>query len=85
MWMTMPSRVTRFGAKENIFGLMMTGLGKVASKAFGLDALKSLWIGFGRIRGSKPRMAGTMEVSFWTNLGVGLAIPSKDKIKGAKP
>ena len=59
MQMIMPSLVCRFGARENIFGLMMTGLGKAASKAFGLGALEIPWIGFGRTKGSKPRIVGT--------------------------
>ena len=64
---------------------MMTGLGKAASKAFGLGALEIPWIGFGRTRGSKPRIVGTIGIPFQTNLGDGSAILGKDKIKGAKP
>ena len=44
------------GAIKNIFGLMTTGLGKMALRAFELEA------GFGKIRGSKPQIAGTMVV-----------------------
>ena len=42
------------GAIENIFGLMTTGLGRMASRAFKFYTLEILEAGFGRIRGSKP-------------------------------
>ena len=42
----------------------MTRLGRVASKAFGPGALKIPWIGFGRTRGLKPQMVGTIGVPF---------------------
>ena len=64
---------------------MITGLGKTASKAFGPGALEITWIGFGKTRGLKPRMTGTIGVPFWTNPRDDLAILGKDKIKGAKP
>ena len=50
---------------------MMIGLGRVASKAFRPGALDFPWIGFGKIRGSKPRMVRTIGVPFWINLGDG--------------
>ena len=51
MQMIMPSLVCRFGARENIFGLMMTGLGKAAYKASGPRALEIPWIGFDKTKG----------------------------------
>jgi len=63
----------------------MIGLGRATYKAFGPRALKIPWIGFDRTKGSKPQMARIIGVSFWTNPGASSAIPSKDKIKGAKP
>ena len=64
---------------------MKTGLGRIASKAFGPRALKIPWIYLGRIRGSKPGMGGTTWVPFWIYLGDGSAIVGSAKIKGAKP
>ena len=64
---------------------MMTGLGRVASKVFGLGALEIPWIGFGKTRGLKPRIAGMIVVPFRKNPGDGLAILGKDNIEGAKP
>ena len=52
----------QLGAMENIFGLMTTGLSKIASRAFEPDTLEIPKAGFGRIRGSKPQMAGAMAV-----------------------
>ena len=63
---------------------MMTRLGRTASKAFESEALEISWIDFNRTRGSKSRLAGTTGVPFYTNPEEGLAIPGKDKIKGAK-
>ena len=82
---TMPSWVCRFVTKENIFGPMMTRLGKAASKAFRLGAPKIPWIGFGRTRGSKPRMVGTKGVPFWINPRDDSTIIGNAKTKGAKP
>ena len=50
------------GAMENIFGLMTTGLGKMASRAFELDTTELSKAGFGRIKGSKPQIVGTIVV-----------------------
>ena len=85
MRMTTPSWVYKFGARENIFEPMMTGLGRAAFKAFGLGALEIPWIGFGRIRGSKPWVAGMMGVPFWINLGDGFATTGNAKTRGVKP
>ena len=63
----------------------MIGLGRVASKAFGLVAQEIPWIDFGRIRGSKPRIAGTTGVPSWINLGDDSTTASNAKTKGVKP
>jgi len=47
---------------KKIFELMTIGLGRMASRAFELHTPEILEAGFGRIRGSKPRMAGTMAI-----------------------
>ena len=75
------ARVCRFGTRENIFRLMMTGLGKVASKAFGPGIPEILEIDLGKTRGSKPRMAGTIGVPFWINLGDGSTTTSSAKAR----
>ena len=64
---------------------MMTRLDKVASKAFGSRAPKISWIDFGRIKGSKPRMVGMIEVPFQINHGDGSTTASSAKSKGVKP
>ena len=79
------ARVCRFGTRENIFRLMMTGLGKVASKAFGPGIPEILEIDLGKTKGSKPRMAGTIGVPFWINPRDGSTIVGKAKTKGVKP
>ena len=43
---------------------MMIGLGREASKAFRLEALKFPWIGFSRTRGLKPRMVEIIGAPF---------------------
>ena len=49
---------------ENIFELMTTRLGRMASRTFELDTLKISEVGLGKIRGLKPRIAGTVAVPF---------------------
>ena len=63
----------------------MTGLGRVASKDFGLRAIEIPWIGFGKIRGSKPRIAGTIGVPFWINPGDDSMTAGSAKTRGIKP
>ena len=63
----------------------MIGLGRAASKAFGLGALEIPWIGFGRIRGLKPRIVGMIEVPFWINPRDGFATAGNAKTRGVKP
>ena len=63
----------------------MTGLGRVASKDFGLRAIEIPWIGFGKIRGSKPRIAGTIGVPFWINPGDGSTTTGSAKTQEEKP
>lgn len=64
---------------------MMSGLGRAVSKTFGPKALEIPWIGFGKIRGSKPQMVGTIEVPFWINIVDGFATAGSAKIRGVKP
>ena len=64
---------------------MMTGLGRVASKAFRPGALEIPWIGFGRIGGSKSRMVGTTQVPFQINPGKGSITTGNAKTRGVKP
>ena len=52
---------------ENIFGLMTTELGRMASRAFEPDTPKIPKSGFSRIKGSKPRIVGTIAVPSWTD------------------
>ena len=47
---------------ENFFELMTTKLGSMALRAFELDTLEIPKAGFGKIRGSKPRIVGTTTV-----------------------
>ena len=47
---------------ENVFRLMTTELSRMASRAFEPDTPKIPKVGFNRIRGSKPRIIGTIEV-----------------------
>ena len=62
----------------------MIGLGRVTSKAFRPGALDFPWIGFGKIRGSKPRMAGTIGVPFLVNPGDDSMTASNAKTRGVK-
>ena len=50
------------GAIKNVFKLMTTGLGSMASRAFEPDTLEILEAGLGKIRGSKPQTVGTIVV-----------------------
>jgi len=50
------------GALENVFRLMTTGLGNMASRAFELDTPEIPEKGFSKIRGSKPRIVGMRAV-----------------------
>lgn len=68
-----------------IFGSMMTGLRKVASKAFELGILEIPEIDLDRIRGLKPRMAEMTEVPYWINPRGGLTTTGNSKTKGVKP
>ena len=70
---------------ENILGLMTTRLGRMPLRAFKLDTLEILEAGFGRIRGSKPQIAGTMVVPFCTNDETGLAIAGNARTRGVNP
>ena len=63
----------------------MTRLGRVASKAFGPVAQEIPWIGFDRIRGSKPRIAWTTGVPFLVNPGDDSMTASNAKTRGVKP
>ena len=63
----------------------MTRLGKAASKAFGLVALKIPWIGLGRIIGSKPWMVGRTWVPFWINPRNGSTTAGSANTWGVKP
>ena len=50
------------GAIENVFRLMTTRLGRMASMAFEPDTLEILEASFGEIRTSKPQIAGKIVV-----------------------
>ena len=50
------------GTMENIFRLMSTKLGKMASKAFESSTPEFSEAGFSKIRGTKPEIAGTIAV-----------------------
>ena len=63
----------------------MTGMGKAASKTFGLGALEIPWIELGRTKGSKPRIFGMTEVPFLINLGDGSMTTGSAKTRGVKP
>ena len=63
----------------------MTGLGRVASKAFGLGTPNIPWIDLGRTRGSKPRMVRTIGVPFWINPRDDSMIAVNVKTKEVKP
>ena len=83
--MTTPSWVCRFGAKENIFRPMITGLGRAASRAIGPRAPNIPWIDLGRTRGSKPQMVGIIGIPFWTNPRDGFSTGGSAKTKRVKP
>ena len=82
MWMIMPSWVCKLGTMENIFGLMTTKLGKMASRAFKSDTLEILEVSLSRIRGSKPRITKTIAVSSWTDDEAGPTIVGNVRTKG---
>ena len=63
--MITPSWVCKLGAIENVFGLMNTGLNRMASRAFKPGTLKIPKTSFSRIRGSNLQIARTMEVHSW--------------------
>ena len=62
MRMITPSSVCKLGVMENIFGLMTTRLGSMASRAFELDTHKIPEADFGKIRGLKRRIVRTIVV-----------------------
>ena len=70
---------------ENVFGLMTTGLGKIASRAFELDTPEIPKVCFGKIRGLKPRIVGTMGVPFCTNDEASPMTTGNAKTRGTSP
>ena len=82
MRMITPSWVCKLGVIENVFGLMTTRHGRMASKAFKLDTLEIPKVGFGRIRGLKPQIVGTMVVPYWTDDEAGPAIAGNSRTRG---
>ena len=64
MQIIIPSRVCKLGAIENVFGLMTTAVGRMASGALESDNPEILEADFGKIRGLNPRIARTMVVPF---------------------
>ena len=70
---------------ENVFELMTIGLGNMASRAFESDILEILEVGFGKIRGSKPRIVGAMAVPFWTDDEAGPMTIGKARTRGVNP
>ena len=85
MQMITPSWVCRLGTIKNVFGLMTIGLGRIASRAFKLDTLEIPKVGFGKIRGSKPRMVGMITVPSWTDDKANLAIIGNVSTRGVNP
>ena len=67
---------------ENVFELMTTKLGRLSSRAFKSDTPEIPKVGFGKIRGSKPRIAGTMAIPSWTDEEAGPAATGNARTKG---
>lgn len=70
---------------QNILRLMTTRLVRMASKAFESNIPEIPEVGFGRMRGSKPRIVGTMAVPSCTDDGVGPAIAGNARTRGENP
>ena len=85
MQMMTPFWVCKLGVIENVFELMTTELSRIASRAFEQATLGIPEVGFGKIRGSKPRIAGTMAVPSWTYDEAGPMIISNARTKGMNP
>ena len=83
--MITPSWVCKLGAMENILGLMTTGLSRMALKVFELGTPKILEVCFGKLRGSKPYIAGTMAVPTWTDDDAGPTTIGNARTRGVNP
>ena len=70
---------------ENVFGLMTTGLGRMASRAFKPDTPEIPEADFGKEKGSNPRMAGTMAIQSCTNDEARLMTAGNARTKGVNP
>ena len=70
---------------KNVFELMTTGLGKIASRAFKPNTLEIFEAGFGKIRGSNPRIARTMAIPSRTHDEVGPVTAGNVKTRGPNP
>ena len=82
------------GIIENVFELMTTRLGRIASRTFKPDTLEILEepdtleileVGFGKIRGSKSWIARTMAIPYCTDNEAGLATASNARIRRVNP
>ena len=85
MQMIMPSWVRKLGAIENVFGLMTTKLGKMATRAFKPDTPKIPKADFGKIRGLNPRIARTMAVLSCNDNEAGLATVDSARTRWVNP
>ena len=85
MRMITPSWVYKLGTMENIFGLMSTGLGKMASRAFKSSTPKFSEAGFGKIRELKPQIAGTIAIPSWNDDEASPATAGKARTRGVNP
>ena len=85
MQMITPFWVCKLGAIENIFGLMTTGLGRMALRPFEPDTLEIPEASFSRIKGSKLQMVGTMVVPSWTDDEAGPTTAINARTRGVNP
>ena len=73
------------GAIKNVFELMTTRLGRMASRAFEPDNPKIPKASFSRIRGLKPQIVETMAVPSCIDDEVGPVTASNVRTRGANP
>ena len=85
MWKITPSWVCKLGTIENAFRLMTIGPSRTASRAFKPDTPEIPEAGFGKIRGTKLQIAGTMAAPSSTDNEAGPVIIGNARTRGTNP
>ena len=85
MHMITPSWVCKLDAIENVFGLMTTRLGKMASRAFESDTPEIPEAGFIKIRGLNPWIVGKMAIPSCINDVASSTTTSNARTRGVNP